>query len=272
MLGYEDGRTASIALHGAEGDGARLTALVAQLAAENPDVVIGLTTPAARALKEGGVRAPVVFAFVSDPVRLGIVDSLARPGANFTGVSYSDAALGGKRLELLADAVPGMQRVAVIWGRQFPENQVIVGNIARAAATRGIEVISRELGGPDDLTAAFEGAAGAGAQGVIFISDNTMINHRKEIAALELRHRLPSMHSFLFEIEEGGLMFYGPDIVESYRRAAALADRILKGAKPGNLPVEEPTVFVLAINLKTAKAFGITIPPSLLARADEVIE
>src|SRR4029078_3471945 len=125
------------AAHGAEGDSARLTALVAQIAAETPDVVIGLTTPAVGALKQGGVTAPGVFAFVSDPVALGIVARLARPAASFTGVSYSDAVLGGKRLELLADALPGMRRLAVLWGRQFPDNQAIVGNITRGAATRG---------------------------------------------------------------------------------------------------------------------------------------
>jgi putative ABC transport system substrate-binding protein len=271
-LGYEHGRTATIDLHGGEGDSDRLTALVSQLAAQKPNVIIGITSPAARALKQAGVTTPIVFAFVSDPVGLGIVESLARPGANFTGVTYSDAVLGGKRLEFLIDALPGTKRVAVLWSRLFPGNVPLFENIARSASTRGIEIISRELRGAEDLAPAFEDAARAGAQCVIFLSDNITFGHRKEIAELALAQRLPSIHSFATEVQDGGLMSFGPDMGENYRRAAALADRILKGAKPADLPVEEPTRFELVLNLKTAKAFGLTVPPSLFARADEVIE
>jgi putative ABC transport system substrate-binding protein len=271
-LGYEHGRTATIDLYGAEGDSGRLTALVGQLAAQRPNVIIGLTTPAARALKQAGVTTPVVFAFVSDPVGLGIVESLARPGANFTGVSYSDAIIGGKRLEYLIDAVPGTKRVAVLWSRLFPENVPLFENIARSASTRGIEIVSRELRGAEDLALAFEDAARAGVQCVIFLTDNTMFGRRKEIAELALAHRLPSIHSFPPEVRDGGLMSFGPDNVDAYRRAAALADRILKGVHPADLPVEEPTRFTLAVNLKTAAALGIALPPTILIRADEVIE
>jgi putative tryptophan/tyrosine transport system substrate-binding protein len=270
-LGYEHGRTVTIDLYAAEGDSERLTALVGQIAAQRPDVIIGLTSPAARALKQAGVLTPVVFAFVSDPVGLGIVKSLPRPGANFTGVTYSDAVLGGKRLEYLLDALPGTTRVAVLWGH-FPENIPLVENIGRSASTKGIEIISRELGGVEDLAQAFEDATRSGAQGAIFLTDNTMFGHRKEIAELALAHRLPSIHSFEPEVEDGGLMSFGPDPLDAYRRTAALADKILKGATPSNLPVEEPTRFKLALNLKTAKALGITIPATLVARADEVIE
>jgi putative ABC transport system substrate-binding protein len=270
-LGYEQGRTATIDLYGAEGDSARLITLVDQLATQKPNVIIGLTTPAARALKHVGVTTPVVFAFVSDPIGLGIVESLARPGANFTGVTYGDAVLGGKRLELLIDALPGTKRVAVLWG-SFPENVLLFEDISRSASTRGIEIVSRELGGADDLADAFKGAAQAGAQCVIFLTDNTMFGRRKEIADLALANRLPSIHSFETEAEDGGLMSYGPNLSNAYRRVAALADRVLKGVNPANLPVEEPTTFKLVINLKTAKALGLTVPPTLLARADEVIE
>src|ERR1700730_4965613 len=200
-LGYEHGRTATIDLYGAEGDGGRLTALVGQLAAQKPDVIIGITSPAALALKQAGVTTPVVFAFVPDPVGLGIVQSLARPGANFTGVSYSDAILGGKRLEYLIDALPGTKRVAVLWSRVWRDNAPLFENIARSASTRGIDIVSRELGGAEDLAAAFEDAARAGAQCVIFITDNTMFGRRKEIAELALAHRLPSIHSFATEVE-----------------------------------------------------------------------
>jgi ABC-type uncharacterized transport system substrate-binding protein len=272
-LGYEDGRTATIELLGAEGNADRLNALVGQLAAQPPDVIIAITPPAVLALKQTGMTTPVVFLFVSDPVELGIVESLARPGANFTGVTYSDAALGGKRLELLIDALPGTRRVAVLWGSQnAPANAATRRNIRESASARGIEIFSRELRGAEDLALAFDDATRAGAQAIVFMTDNLIYAHRKEVAGLALGHHLPSIHSFRQEVEDGGLMSYGPDGRVSYRRAAALADRILKGARPADLPVEEPTKFQLIVNLTTAKALGIAIPPSLLARADEVIE
>ena len=271
-LGYEHGRTATIDLYGGEGDSARLATLAGQLKAQQPDVVIAITSPAALALKKAGVTTPVVFAFISDPVGLGIVESLARPGANFTGVTYSDAVLGGKRLEYLIEALPGRKRVAVLWNRSFPEHRLIFESIARSASTQKIDIISRELRGPDDLAPAFQDAAHAGAECAIFLADNTAFGRRKEIAGLALANHLPSIHSFATEAEDGALMSFGPDMGENYRRVAALADRILKGAKPSNLPVEEPTKFTLAINLKTAAAFGIKLPESLLLQADQVIQ
>jgi putative ABC transport system substrate-binding protein len=271
-LGYDNDRTAIIELLAAEGDPGRLNALVSNLVAQRPDVIVALTSPAVLALKQAGVTTAIVFAFVSDPVGLGIVGSLAHPGANFTGVTYGEALLGGKRLELLIDALPGIGRVAVLWSPSFAENAPILGSIRESASARKIEIYSRELRGVDDLAPAFDDAAQARAQAVIFMTDNVMFGHRNEVASLALAHRLPSIHSFPPEARDGGLMSFGPDLGESYRRVAALADRILKGARPSDLPVEEPTRFALQINMKTAKALGITIPPSLLARADEVIE
>jgi putative tryptophan/tyrosine transport system substrate-binding protein len=271
-LGYEDGRTAAIELLGGEGDPDRLNTLVAKLAAQRPDVIIALTPPAVLALKQAGVTTPVVFAFVSDPVGLGIVTSLAHPGANFTGLSFSDAVLGGKRLELLMDALPNLKRVAVIWGRSFAGNSAIFDVIREAARARSVEIFSRELRGSDDLSPAFDDAKASGAQAVIFMTDNVMFGRRREVAALALARHLPSIHSFVPEAEDGGMMSYGPDLDESYRRAAALADAILKGARPADLPVEEPTRFILAVNLKTAAALDIAIPPAILVRADKVIE
>jgi ABC-type uncharacterized transport system substrate-binding protein len=271
-LGYEDGRTAAIELLGGEGDPDRLNTLVAKLAAQRPDVIIALTPPAVLALKQAGVTTPVVFAFVSDPVGLGIVTSLAHPGANFTGLSFSDAVLGGKRLELLMDALPNLKRVAVIWGRSFAGNSAIFDVIREAARVRSVEIFSRELRGSDDLSPAFDDAKASGAQAVIFMTDNVMFGRRREVAALALARHLPSIHSFVPEAEDGGMMSYGPDLDESYRRAAALAGAILKGARPADLPVEEPTRFILAVNLKTAAALDIAIPPAILVRADEVIE
>jgi len=271
-LGYDDGKTATVELLGGEGDAARLKSLTAELATTKPEVTIALTSPAVRALKDAGVETPVVFAFVSDPVALGIVGSLAHPGANITGITYSQAALGGKRLDLLLQALPGTKRVAVIWSRSLSENATIVETTRQAAEARGIQIFSRDLGGVEDLEPAFNEAKSSGAQALVFVTDNLFFGRRKEVAELALSRHLPSIHSFSDEVEDGGLMSYGPELKESYERAAVLADRILKGALPADLPVEEPTRFELAINLKTAKTFGLTVPQSLLATADEVIE
>jgi len=270
--GYQDGRTATIELLGGEGDANRIAALVAQLVAQKPDVIIALTEPAVVALKKAEIATPVVFAFVSDPVGRGIVKSLAQPGGNFTGLTYGDAALGGKRLELLIDALPGVRRIAVIWSHQIPNNSALFAAIGDAARARNVEIVSREYQGGDDVAAAFDEAKAAGAQAAIFMSDNVTFGRRKEIAALALSHRLPTIHSFIPEAEDGGLMAFGPELDESYMRAAALADAILKGARPADLPVEEPTRFILAVNLKTAKALGVAFPPAILVRADKTFE
>jgi putative ABC transport system substrate-binding protein len=270
--GYENGRTAAIALLGAEGDPDRLTTLVSGIIAQPPDVIIALTSPAVLALKRAAVTTPIVFVFVSDPVGLGIVASLARPGANITGVTYSEAVLGAKRLELLADALPGLRRVAILWGRGFLDNVALLEAARRAAQTRGLELFTREIADAADLTAAFGDATRSGAQAVLFMGDNTLNAWRKEVAPLALAHRLPSIHSFSIEVEDGGLMSFGPELGDNYRRAAALADRVLKGASPADLPVEEPTHFTFVVKLKTAAALGLTLPPSILLRADRGIE
>jgi putative ABC transport system substrate-binding protein len=191
---------------------------------------------------------------------------------NFTGLSFSDAVLGGKRLELLLDTLPDLQRVAVIWSRSFVGNSAILNAIREAARARNVEVFPRELQDADDLSSAFDNAKASGAQAAIFMTDNVMFGRRKEVAALALARHLPSIHSFAPEVEDGGLMSFGPELDESYRRTAALVDAILKGALPANLPVEEPTRFTIAVNLKTAAALGIIFPPAILVRADEVIE
>ena len=268
-LGYDE---AQIDLQGGEGDSSRLKALVDQLALRKPDVIIAITSPAVVALKNAKLNIPVVFAFVPDPVELGIVESLARPGGHFTGVTYSEAGLGGKRLELLIDAIAGMTRTAVFWSSSFPGHDTALESIRTSASARGIEIFSRPLGGVDDLSPAFDDVLRAKAQAAVFMSDNTMFGHRKQVADLALAHKLPTIHSYPPEARDGGLMSYGPSNDENYKRAAALTDRILRGARPSDLPVEQPTRFELVVNLKTAKALGLTLPPTLLARADEVIE
>ena len=271
-LGYDDGRTAAIELLGGEGDPDRLTTLVTKLAADKPEVIIALTEPAVLALKKADVTTSVVFAFISDPVGRGIVKSLAHPGGNFTGISFGGTTLGGKRLELLLDLLPGTKKVAVIWDASFGNNNAIVEGIREAARTRGVEIFGRELQGAEDLSKAFNDVKASGAQAAIFMTDNVMFGRRKEVAALALARHLPTIHSFAPEAEDGGLLSFGPDLDESYRRAAALTDVILKGARPADLPVEEPTRFILALNLKTAAELAITIPPAILVRADKVIE
>jgi putative ABC transport system substrate-binding protein len=271
-LGYENGRTATIDLLGGEGDPNRLNALVAQIGSQKPDVVIAITSPAVVALKEARLTIPVVFAFVPDPVGLGVVQSLAQPGGNFTGVTYSESALGGKRFELLLDAITGTTKIAVFWNPSFPGHGDALASIRSSASTRAIEVFSRVLKGVEDLEPAFDDAKRANAQAAVFMADNVMFGNRKLVAEAALKHRLPTIHSFPPEVRDGGLMFYGPSNEENYQRSAALADRILKGARPSELPVEQPTKFELIVNLKTAKALGLTIPESFLLRADEVIE
>ena len=271
-LGYENGRTAAIDLLGGEGDTNRLNALVAQIGSQKPDVVIAITSPAVVALKDAGLAIPVVFAFVPDPVGLGVAASLAHPGGNFTGVTYSESALGGKRFELLLDAIAGTKTIAVFWNPAFPGHADALASVRATASTRGVEVFSRVLGGVDDLDPAFADARGANAQAAVFMADNLMFGNRKLVAEAAIKHRLPTIHSFPPEVRDGGLMFYGPSNDENYQRSAALADRILKGARPSELPIEQPTKFELIVNLKTAKALGLTIPEAFLLRADEVIE
>lgn len=271
-LGLEHGRTATIDLLGGEGDPKRLNALVAQIGAQKPDVIIAITSPAVVALKEAKLTIPVVFAFVPDPVGLGIVESLAQPGGNFTGVTYSESGLGGKRLELLLEAITGTTKIAVFWNPSFPGHADALENTRTSALARGIEVFSRELKGIEDLESAFDDAIRAKAQAAVFMADNVMFGNRKRVAEVALKQRLPTIHSFPPEVEDGGLMFYGPSNGENYRRAAALTERILKGKRPGELPVERPTKFELIINLKTAKALGLTISETFLLRADQVIE
>ena len=268
-LGYGD---TDIDLLGGEGDPVRLKALVDQLGAQRPVLIIAITSPAAIALKEAKLKIPVVFAFVPDPVGLGIVESFSHPGGDFTGVTYAEAEIGGKQLELLIDAIAGMTRAAVLWSASIPGNALRLESIRNSASTRGIEIFSRKLGGVEDLASAFDDATRAKAQAAIFMTDNTMFGQRKLVAELALTHILPTIHSFRLEVQDGGLMFYGPTDDEIFRRAAALADRILRGARPSELPVENPTKFELVINLKTAKALGLTIPESFLLRADQVIE
>jgi putative ABC transport system substrate-binding protein len=275
-LGYEDGRTARIEIYGGEGDPALLTVLVDRIAAQPPNLVFAVTEPATVALKNAGVTTPIVFLFVSDPVARGLVASLARPGANITGISMSDSMndgmLGSKRVELLADALPGLRHIAVIWSAKNFPNAGVAAAAGQAAARLGMRVTLHEFEGWDGLAQAFGDAERSGAQAALFLTDNLFFGDRKRVAAAALAHHLPTMHFFPPEVEDGGLMSFGMELRESYRRAADVGHRILKGTRPSDLPVQEPTKFTLTVNLKTARALGIELPSAVIARADVVIE
>jgi putative ABC transport system substrate-binding protein len=213
----------------------------------------------------------VVFAFVTDPVRQGIVANLSRPSGNFTGITYSEATLGAKRLELLLDALPGTRRVAVIWSRGLSENAAIFDAIRQAAQARGVEVFSREIEGAQDLAPAFDDAKGLGAQALIFLTDNLMFGRRKEIAALALSHQLPSIHSFAPEAEDGGLMSYGPDLAENI---GVLQRWPTASSKAHVRPIcrSKSRRILPCASTQDCEGARPQYCPALLARADEVIE
>ena len=268
-LGYANG---DIDILGGEGDPALLKTLVAQIRVRKPEVIIAITSPAALALKEAALNIPVVFAFLSDPVGIGLVENFPHPGGDFTGVTYGEAELGGKKLEQLCDAITGLTNVGVLWSSSLPGNAAAVESIKALALARKIELFPRQLKGVDDLGSAFSDAKSARVKAAIFMTDNVLFGQRKAVAELAVAHGIPMIHSFIAEVRDGGFLFYGPNDLENYRRAAALADKILRGARPNELPVETPTKFDLIVNLKTAKALGLDMPESFLLRADEVIE
>ena len=271
-LGYEQGRSAAIEILGAEGDPARLAQMVDRVRTDPPEVTVAVTSPAARAFKAAGFAGPVVFLFVVDPVGFGLVRSLRQPGGNFTGVSNGDLLLGEKRIELLIDTLPGLRRIAILSGAGALDSAISLDAMRNAAAARGLETVLQDYAATGDFAAAFAGAKAAGAQAVVFLADNLAFGHRKEVAALALANRLPSVHTFQLEVEDGALMAYGVDLDEVYRRTAVLIDKILRGARPADIPVEEPTRFILTVNQRTAAALGLTLPPAVLVRADKVIE
>jgi putative ABC transport system substrate-binding protein len=273
-LGNVEGRNVVIEYRSAEGRFERLPALAAELVGLKVDVIVTSDTPAALAAKQATRTVPVVFSFAVDPVTSGLVTSLARPGGNVTGLATLVPELVGKRLEQLTQAVPGVSRVSVLWQ---PGSQ---GGRTEKDMLKGAEVAGRGLGvplqfvearGPADFDRAFSDMTRAHAGALTVLGSAMFFNERRRLVALAAKHRLPAMYGLREYVDAGGLMSYGPNVADLFRRAATYVDRILKGAKPGDMPVEQPTKFELVINLKTAKVFGLTIPPSVLGRADEVI-
>jgi putative ABC transport system substrate-binding protein len=275
-LGYVEGRNLAIEYRDAEGKAERLPALAAELVALKVDVIVtGGGTPTALAAKQATRTIPIVFAGVADPVTSGLVTSLARPGGNVTGSSNLTPELVGKRLEQLTQAVPGVSRVAVLWQPgglgQRTEKDMLKGAEVAALAV-GVRLQFVEARGPENFDRAFSDMTRARAGALTVLPSNMFINERTRLVDLAAKHRLPAVYGLREFVDAGGLMSYGPNLADLSRRAATYVDKILKGAKPGDLPVEQPTKFELVINLKTAKTLGLTIPPSLLQRADEVIQ
>jgi putative ABC transport system substrate-binding protein len=271
-LGYVEGRNITINFLSVEGQYERFPALAAECVRLKPDIIVAYTTPGALAAKQSTGTIPIVMGPISDPVGTGLVASLARPGGNITGQTVMASELSSKRLQLLREAMPGLSRVAVLSLLTDPNVALQVQEMEQAAGSMGLRLQNRGIRAADDLPAAFGAAAKDGAQGLLTTIATFFIIHRARVVELAAKHRLPAMYPVRDFVDSGGLMSYGPETLSLYRQTSVHVDKILKGAKPADLPIEQPTKFELVINLKTAKALGLTIPPSLLSRADEVIQ
>ncbi len=271
-LGYVEGRNIFIDYRWAEGRFDRFPALAAELIQLRVDVIVTYSNAAVAALQQATRTIPIVVAAMGDPVGSGFVASLARPGGNITGFSSLPEELAGKWVELLREAVPKVSRVAVLAVSQTPAQRTLWKEIQVAAQALRVSPQRQEVAGPDEIEHAFAGFIKGRAQGLIVLPHAVTIDRRTQIVGLAAKNRLPGMYPFSSYVEAGGLMSYGTNFSEQHRRAATYVDKILKGTKPADLPVEQPTRFELVINLKTAKALGLKIPQSVLIRADQVIE
>jgi putative ABC transport system substrate-binding protein len=272
-LGWVEGQNLVMEYRWAEGKDERLPDLAAALVRLQVEVIVAGGPPAIRAAQHATRTIPIVMTGTADPVAEGFVASLAQPGDNITGVSLLMVELPGKRLEFLKEIVPQSTRVAVLANPAFAVNTLYLHNLTVAAQALGMYLHVVEVRRADELDAAFAAITRADADALMVLSDPALMDSLLgRVAALAATHRLPAMYNWKMYVEAGGLMSYGPSLPERHRRAATYVDKILKGAKPADLPVEQPTKFELIINLKTAKALGITIPPSLLLLADEVIQ
>jgi putative tryptophan/tyrosine transport system substrate-binding protein len=270
--GYEEGRNVEIVFRWAEGRYERFPALIAELIAANVDVIVTAGTPATLAVKKATSTVPVVMAAVGDPVGTGIVPNLARPGGNITGLSAIAPDLEGKRLELLREVVPHLAHVAFFLNPANEFHTLSMRQALAAAQALKIKLQPREVRKSEDLDAAFASTVKEKPDGLLILADRIFLHNRQRMMDFATQQRLPSVNAYHELVEAGGLMSYGPSYEDMHRRAAIYVDKILKGSKPADLPIEQPTKFTLILNLKAAKALGLTVPPSLLARADEVIE
>jgi putative ABC transport system substrate-binding protein len=270
-LGYVEGQHLVVEYRGAEGQYERFPDLAAELVRLKVDVLVGGGTPAALVAKHATTTIPIVMVGVGDPVGSGLVASLARPGGNVTGVASLAPDLVGKQLKFLKDVLPTVSRVAVLWNPANPSLALIVREADVAAQRLGVQLHLVEARGPDAFDNAFAAMTSAHAGALLVLGEPVFLLHRGRLAELAAMSHLPTMHNIREYVEAGGLISYGPSAPDVWRRGATYVDKILKGAKPADLPVEQPTKFELVINLKTAQALGLTIPPIILFQADEVI-
>jgi len=270
-LGYVDGKSVVLEERSSKGRNERFPELASELARRAVSVIVTWGTPATLAAKQVTKSIPIVMAHVGDPVRSGLVSSLAHPGGNVTGVTALGPGVASKRLELLKDAVPNVSRVAFLWNPANPDQRASFSEVQAGARALGVSLQSVEARSRDELEHVLAAMKHDRPSALLMTADNLHHRHIGQIVAFASESRLPAMYQLREAVDRGGLMSYGASLPELGRRAAYFVDKILKGAKPANLPVEQPTKFELVINLKTAKALGLTIPPSLLLRADEII-
>jgi putative tryptophan/tyrosine transport system substrate-binding protein len=270
-LGWIDARTIAIEYRWAEGRTERAAEIAAEFVRRKVDVIVTSSTAGAVAAMQATSVIPIIFAAAGDPVGTGLVASLARPDGNVTGLSIQQTDLAAKKLELLREVVPSLGRLAILANVDAPSVVLDMREVQATARTLGLEVITLEIRRGEDIVPAFEALNGR-AEALYVVIDPLVNIHRVRINTLALAARLPTMHTFREGVEAGGLMSYGANFPDLFRRAADFVDKILRGAKPGDIPVEQPTKFDLVVNLTTAKALRLDVPPTLLARADEVIE
>jgi putative ABC transport system substrate-binding protein len=271
-LGWIEGQNLVIEYRFSDGHRDRLASLAAELVSLKVDVIVATPTPPAVVAKSATATIPIVMVNAGDPVGVGLVASLARPGGNVTGLSFSVGVDYGKVLELLLEAVPKARRVAILTNPANPVQPLLVRDLKTAGQSLGIPLLFLEAGGADDIERAFVTVAKERVGALLVVGDSVLGLHRTKIATLAAKNRVPAAYGARENVDAGGLMSYGPNVLANFKRAAVFVDKILKGANPADLPVEQPTKFELVVNLKTAKALGLTIPPSLLLRADQVIE
>lgn len=271
-LGYVEGQNLVVERRYAEGHAERFKEIAQELVRLNVDAIIVVTTPAAMAARNETRTIPIVHPAAIDPVGTGLIASLAHPGGNVTGLAVLNAETSAKRVELLQEVLPRLSNGAVLWNSANPANSLAFRETESAALKLGVKLISQEVRSPKDFEGAFAAISELHPDVLIVVQDALTLEYRKEIIDFTLRNKLPAMFVGKEWVEEGGLMSYGDRLPERYRRAADLVDKVLRGTKPADIPVEQPTTFELAVNLKTAKAIGLTLPPAFLARADLVVE
>ena len=271
-LGYVEGHNIVLEPRWADGHHERLPALAAELVRLKVDVIVSAATPASRAAKGATGSIPIVIVAVGEPVKTGLVASLSRPGGNITGLSLLTTDVSGKRLELLSDLVRKLSRLAVLMNPDNPVHALFLEETRDAARQSGVRLQSLRARNPEEIEKVFDAAVSDQADALIVFDDPVIWSHRAHVVAHAAKRKLPVMYGYREFVDEGGLMSYGPNRIDNYRRTAVYVDRILKGAKPADLPVEQPTRFEFIVNAKTAGTLGLTLPVSLRLRADQVIE